>query len=624
MRGRTAVKSHRQSFGLVALAAVTLIGQLAAAAPAAAQPFVYAVGQRDDDPGPGTVGIQTVVVFDTATNQRVAVVPVGRSCRCLAPNGIAVRPDGSRVYVVNHYDRTVSIIGAPSHTVVATKSSGHGVSAVTVSPDGARYYLTAHPQVGNSFLQVFSTDTDTLLQTIPLGNIPITGGGMVVSPDGRRLYLTANSTTLVVVDLVAGAVERSVPASTPFAPAITPDGRLIFVRNSSLLAPAVTVMQTSDLQSVAVVPADIIGENLSVHPDGGRLYVAGHPSRVVSTTTRTIVGTLTGHSVRQVAITPDGRRLYGTGSVYGGVPSQILVADAQTYALVAALPWDDAAHGPPGPIAMAAPTRPPAPTDLRSRVYGTSVTLWWTPPAGVAGPVSYVVEAGSSPGAPLVRLPIASSVFSVVAPPGTWYVRVRSVVGGVEGPASEEIPVVVNPSAPPSSPTHLLGLAHGSSMVLTWKNPQSGGVATSLVLDVNGAVTTSLPLPLGESFSYTPVPPGTYTFTIRAVNAGAASGPSNTVTLSFPSACSGPPNAPENVTLSHAGGLVSVSWDPPSSGPAPSAYLLHVTGDLQAIIPVPSRSIGGTVAPGTYHVAVGATNACGPGPIGPAQTITVP
>ena len=60
------------------------------APPAAAQPFAYVLGHRDDDPGPAFRGVQQVSVVSLATNQRVARIAAGTGCWCGMPNGIAV------------------------------------------------------------------------------------------------------------------------------------------------------------------------------------------------------------------------------------------------------------------------------------------------------------------------------------------------------------------------------------------------------------------------------------------------------------------------------------------------------------------------------------------------------
>jgi YVTN family beta-propeller protein len=58
-------------------------------------------------------------VIDTATNKVVKTINVG-----LAPSGVAVAPDGSRVYVANEaFKGTVSVIDTATNAVSATCGS---------------------------------------------------------------------------------------------------------------------------------------------------------------------------------------------------------------------------------------------------------------------------------------------------------------------------------------------------------------------------------------------------------------------------------------------------------------------------------------------------------------------
>jgi YVTN family beta-propeller protein len=62
----------------------------------------------------------------------VATILVG-----FGPNGVAVTPDGTRAYVTNTIDGTVSVISTASNKVVATIPVGNfplAVSFATVTP----------------------------------------------------------------------------------------------------------------------------------------------------------------------------------------------------------------------------------------------------------------------------------------------------------------------------------------------------------------------------------------------------------------------------------------------------------------------------------------------------------
>ena len=59
----------------------------------------------------------------------VKTIPVGTF-----PAGIAVTPDGTRVYVANFDDNTVSVIARPGNTVVATIPVGLAPYGVAIGP----------------------------------------------------------------------------------------------------------------------------------------------------------------------------------------------------------------------------------------------------------------------------------------------------------------------------------------------------------------------------------------------------------------------------------------------------------------------------------------------------------
>ena len=75
------------------------------------------------------VDSNNVSVIHTATNTVVKTIPVGTS-----PVGVAVTPDGTKVYVANIGSNTVSVIARPGNTVVATIPVGTGPVGVAIGP----------------------------------------------------------------------------------------------------------------------------------------------------------------------------------------------------------------------------------------------------------------------------------------------------------------------------------------------------------------------------------------------------------------------------------------------------------------------------------------------------------
>jgi hypothetical protein len=282
-------------------------------------------------------------------------------------------------------------------------------------------------------------------------------------------------------------------------------------------------------------------------------------------------------------------------------------------------------------ITVNAPTAPPTtlqpPTGLRvSSMAGNVVTFRWTPPAVGPAPTGYVIEGGISPGHVFASLPTgsASPIFTVAAPTGRFYVRVRTLDGAAQSGPSNEIIIHVNMPVAPTAPAGLVGMVNDSSVAFAWRNTFGGGAPSGLILDVSGSISASVPLGLSETASFSLVPAGTYTFSLRATNASGTRGPSNAISFSVPSACSGAPLAPENFLAYKIGNTAHVVWEPSATGFATTGYLLQVTGGLTLTLPTNLRALSGAVPPGTYNLSVIATNTCGSSAATAVQTIVIP
>ena len=87
--------------------------------------------------------------------------------------------------------------------------------------------------------------------------------------------------------------------------------------------------------------------------------------------------------------------------------------------------------------------RPPRLSTLSALVDGGLVTLTWATDASRSIATEQVVEVGFVPGQTQVRLPVAADASSLAvagAPPGRYYVRIRSVNGtGIGIPSNEVI-----------------------------------------------------------------------------------------------------------------------------------------------------------------------------------------
>jgi YVTN family beta-propeller protein len=136
-----------------------------------------------------------VLVIDTATN-----TVVGRILVDAFPVGVAVTPDGSKVYVRHTLVNTVSVIDTATDTVTAKILAGNELYEITgglaVTPDGNNVdVVTTNRYDGTSTVSVIDTATNTVVGLpIPVGP---DASGIAVTPDGSKVYVVGNPVSAI-------------------------------------------------------------------------------------------------------------------------------------------------------------------------------------------------------------------------------------------------------------------------------------------------------------------------------------------------------------------------------------------------------------------------------------------
>lgn len=130
-----------------------------------------------------------VKVLDLVNRTTIAVIPVGTQCTCNPPasDDLAISNDGTRVYVTNENDDTISVIDTTSYVELARLTVGDSPRGLAVANSGRRVY------VANRASKTISVVDASTLQVVETINASINGNKMpksvAVSDDDLYLFV---------------------------------------------------------------------------------------------------------------------------------------------------------------------------------------------------------------------------------------------------------------------------------------------------------------------------------------------------------------------------------------------------------------------------------------------------
>lgn len=292
---------------LIILLCVAILALLMLASTAGAVKYAYVTSLSGD-----------VSVIDTETNNVTATVPVGSQFGSQF-GGVAVTPDGTKVYVANYGRNKISVINTSTYNVRAIDLVYP--TGVTVSPDGKKVYATSSRSYADWPKQsVFLIDTasNTVTDRVPVGYNPY---GVAVTRDGDKVYVTnEGSDTVSVIDTLYNTVTGIVNVGKdPEGVAVTSDGKKVYVANNGSNTVSVINTTTNKVDTISV---GVNPHGVAISPDGKKVYVTNQGSGTVS-----VIDTATNGVTRVdvekcpsgVAITSDGKKVYVANSGSGTV-----------------------------------------------------------------------------------------------------------------------------------------------------------------------------------------------------------------------------------------------------------------------------------------------------------------
>jgi len=258
----------------------------------------------------------TAGVFNASTLAQTNTIVTGSG-----GDGIALSPDGTKMFVTVDYKRQLQVIATASGTILATVPIPVGVSGeapleLAIGPDGSRVYVFASQARPSPYLVAIDTTTYKVTQQANVSNGG-TLGPLLVSPDGSQLYYEVGYANeyIQVVDAISLAPLKQIPVNGyPTDLAITPSGLILMTDSNNQL---LVINPKSSNVSVFPLPNDSQGTPGVVisSPDSTTAYISFAAQSILAVniaTGATVFVAPIDYVPTGFAISPDGTALYST------------------------------------------------------------------------------------------------------------------------------------------------------------------------------------------------------------------------------------------------------------------------------------------------------------------------
>ncbi|MEO8027442.1 MAG: YncE family protein [Bryobacteraceae bacterium] len=257
-------QSILRSSKIALVCGATLFGAMAA------EPVVVVVNSGDS-----TASVYHVArITNGDANLKLAkTLPTGKT-----PNEVCISPSGSRAYVSNRGESSITVLDLEKLTVASTITEPglKNPDGCLVTSDGSSLYVTA---VGADSVFQFSTADHHKVREIKVGKEP---RRLVFSPDGARLYVSNGEERFVsVIDVKSGTVTAKIPAGRDNRAMIfTPDGKYLVIANVS--DDTVQFVKAGETETEFTMGVPRSPQRLLAIPEKQVLFALGRFDKVIS------------------------------------------------------------------------------------------------------------------------------------------------------------------------------------------------------------------------------------------------------------------------------------------------------------------------------------------------------
>jgi len=168
------------------------------------------------------------------------------------PRGLALTPDGTKLFVSDYYSMTVAVIDTVTNMVIARIPVDNPPSEIEVSVDGKHVYILERS--GMTFLSIFNVDTYALLDRFTWSvSHPL---DFELSQDERIIYFADfDPNYLIVYNLQEDKIVKIIKTGLdPYNMVSTVDKRYIYITNFTSDSISVFDTQLNQIVDTIILP----------------------------------------------------------------------------------------------------------------------------------------------------------------------------------------------------------------------------------------------------------------------------------------------------------------------------------------------------------------------------------